>query len=262
MIVRRRALLGLSCAATLVACAAPVFIPPADRLVGLRRLRVVMLGPVPLEVPPAMVSSLVAQLPKPSVSAARGVLALSSILMLAELPEALKRSAQAGQAVSEQLQVSGLWSPGMTLAQELARQLGATGREVSGPTEKAVPGAPVESYSNDPTAYVKAVNEWWGAPSSRIDYAPAESDRVDALVEVSLQYAAFFAGALTLILRMKVIDPASRAVIGRNRDIAYKDLAAPDVALASDGESFKRVFDALSGPLVRSTLAGLGFKPL
>jgi hypothetical protein len=261
MIVRRRVLLGLSCAATLVACAAPVLIPPADRLVGLRRLRVVTLGPVPLEVPPAMASSLVAQLPKPSVSAARGVLALSSILMLAELPEALKRSALAGQAVSEQLQATGLWSPGMTLGQEVARQLSAIGREVSGPTEKAVPGAPIESYGNDPSAYVKAVNEWWGASNSLIDYGAAQTNDVDALIEVSLQYAAFFSGALTLILRIKVIDPSSRAVIARNRDFEYRDVAAPAVALANDGEHFKRVFNDVAGPLVRSTLAGLGFKP-
>jgi hypothetical protein len=142
---------------------------------------------------------------------------------------------------------------GASVERRRARGLRADREGGSGRTDREL--------QDDPSTYVKAVNEWWGASSSQIAYAAAETSDVDALVEVSLQYAAFFAGALTLILRIKVIDPSSRAVIARNRDFEYRDIAAPEVALANDGEQFKRVFNDVAGPVVRSTLAGLGFKP-
>lgn len=242
-------------------CAAPGLLVRPERVAAIRRLRVVSLGPVPLEVPPGMASAWVAQLPKPTIAAARGVLALSSILMLVDLPEAQRRAAEGGKAVSEQVRGSGIWSPGMVLADEVVRQLRDAGFQVAAPTERAVPGASIDVYANDPEAYMKGVREWWDSSSSAVDHAAAELGDVDAVVEVSLQYAAFFAGALTLILRVKLIDPASRTVIGRARDYEYKDVGKPEQALANEAQQFKRIFGELSAKLVGSALRELGLRP-
>lgn len=218
MVRRRTMVMAAMGMAGLLGCAAPGMAVHPERVAAIRRLRVVSLGPVPLEVPPGMAGAWVAQMPKPTIAAARGVLALASILMLAELPEAQRRAAEGGKAVSEQVRAGGLWSPGMVLADEMVRQLRDTGLQVAAPAEKAVPGASIDVYANDPEAYMKGVREWWDASTSSVDHAVTDLGDADAVLEVSLQYAAFFAGAMTLILRVKLIDPASRKVIGRARD--------------------------------------------
>jgi hypothetical protein len=243
----------------LSACAAPAIIPDVGRITALRKMRVIALGPVPLELPPGMASAVAAQLPKPSVSAARGVAVYSGILMLIEMPEALSRSAQAGRAVADQLGSRDAWSPQVLVAADAAGHLRSTGRQVLGPVAKGMPGVSVDDCENSLNPYYKALGDWWNGATFTVDYLSPELEDVDALLEVGISYSAFFAGELLVFLNIKLVDPPTRAVIARARDYAHKPVGMPDAALRDDAAQFKQVFGELSASLVRSTLAELGF---
>lgn len=264
MVTRRRileAVSGGALYALLGACAAPGIAPDAGRTTALRRVRVVALGPVPLELPPGMASALAAQLPKPTVSAARGVAVFSGILMLVDMPDALARSAEAGRAVTEQLGQGQAWSPQAIMASRAAAQLAATGREVSGPVEKPIPGVSVDDYRLSLSPFYKARGAWWNETRSTVDYASPDVGNVDALVEIGMAYSAFFFGELLVFLDVKVVDPSTRSVIARARDYAHKPIGTPEAALKDEAAPFKQVFDEMATSLVRSVLARSGFVP-
>lgn len=259
---RRTVLVGLSSGLLLPlfsGCAAPSITAPVARIESVRTVRVIGLGPVPLEVPPGMAGAWVAQLPKPSISVARGVLLLSSILMLAELPEAERRAAEGGRVVAGQLGGAAVWSPAMLLATETTQALGGLGRVALGPVEMPMPGMAPDDYQKDMGAYAATVKAWWGENRSTVAYTPQDVKDVDALLEVGLYYAAFFAGQLTLFVRIKLIDPATRDVIARAVRYDSEDVGTPEAALANEGREFKRLFSKLSASLVPRTLTELGF---
>jgi hypothetical protein len=261
----RRKIVGVAASGVcvlLAACAVPSIIPDGGRIKSLRKLRVVALGPVPLELAPGMASAVAAQLPKPTISAARGVEVFSGILMLIEMPEALKRAAQAGRAVSDQLASQDSWSAQATVATDAAGQLQSTGRQVQGPVPKAMPGVSVDDYQNSLSPYYTALGNWWNSATSTVDYASPELEDVDALIEVGVSYSAFFFSELMLFLNIKVINPSTRAVIARDRDYAHKPIGMPDAVFREDAAQFKMVFGEMSTSLVRSTLSRIGFQAL
>ena len=260
---RRTVLLAIPAVAValLEGCTGASVNAPTGRIHGIRRLCVVALGPVPMEVPSGMANALVAQLPKPSPSAARGVGVLSSILMLAELPDAQKRATLGGQAVTAELSAEGAWWPGLIVAREVATRLGAAGRSVLGPVDKAVPGTTAEAIVGDLGAYTAAMRAWWAEPESSVVYQADELQQVDAVLEVFIYYSAFFAGNLMLTVRLKVIDPVTRDMIARVVKYEYRDIGTPEAALANDAAVIKRVFGELSASLVPTSLAELGLLP-
>lgn len=265
MVTRRRileAVFGGGLYALLGACAAPGIVPDAGRMTALRRVRVVALGPVPLELPPGMASAVAAQLPKPTVSAARGVAVFSGILMLIEMPDAMARSAEAGRAVTEQLSQGKAWSPQTIVASHAATQLTATGRTVLGPVDKPMPGVSVEDYRLSLSPFYKARGDWWNDIRSTVDYASPDVGDVDALVEIGMAYSAFFFEELLVFLDIKVVDPSTRNVVARVRDSAHKPIGTPEAALKDEAAPFKQVFDEMAASLVRAMLPSIGFAPL
>lgn len=154
------------------------------------------------------------------------------------------------------------WSPQGIVAGHAATLLTATGREVSGPVEKPMPGVSVDDYRLSLGPFYKARGEWWNNTRSTVDYGSPDVANVDALVEIGMAYSAFFFGELIVYLDIKVVDPSTRKVITRARDYAHKPIGTPEAALKDEAAPFKQVFDEMATSLVRPMLPRVGLVPL
>lgn len=204
---------------------------------------------VPMEVPPLSVasayaatgsSSIVQFLPRYNIGMARTVGVLSGIVLLIELPEMSRRRLEYPLPVQDAIRPVETWQLSVALAQEALHLVGAAGRTPTlAPEVRPIPGVEQRERTLLMENWMAPVRAWYNdtLPSTR--YAGLAANRVEAVAEIGVSNYEIFAGKLLLQVHVKLIDPASGALVGRARASSYTDLPSMDDAFAEDAKRFK-----------------------
>lgn len=255
------ALLGVS--SLLLGCVSTVLIPPQETLAADRWFHVVPMESRPLGVPPGM-----ATIPgsSGSMGATRALGVLNSIAILAQLPEASRRSDEVARSLQAQLDQPAPWIPTVILAEEVRNYLGEHGmRAVVAPQVRAMPGVTDRAATATMENWLGPTRAWYNDANPTNEYAALSADPSLYVVEIGMtNYELFGSSALLVQVVTKVIHPASGRVIGRSRAYDASNmpkLGSMEQAFAQDGAVFKQAFHQTGRDLTRRCLDELRLVP-
>jgi hypothetical protein len=236
-------------------------VPPKEMIAKFNRAHIVAMEAPPLGVPPGFRSMILGS--GGSIQVFRGVALFNTVALLAEIPEASKRSAETSQALQAALDSKGPWAPTAALAKEIQAQLRANGTLANlAPEIKAIPGIEDRSNTFFKVNWFAPINAWYNDTESVPDYRSIVSDDAQYVLEVGvLHYSIQPRGELLVQVMMKMISAADGRVIGRVRAADPWNLpkVTPyDQAFANDASRFKEIFSITAKELIRDCLTQLG----
>jgi hypothetical protein len=236
-------------------------VPPKEMIAKFNRAHIVPMEAPPLGVPPGFESVIVGS--GGSFQVIRGVAIFNTVALLAQIPEASKRGAEASQALQSLLDSKEPWSPTIALAKEIQAQLGVNGTVANlAPQIKVMPGLEDRSYTFFKANWFVPINGWYNDTEPVSDYRSIVSDDTHYVLEVGVShYGIQPRGELLVQVLMKMISAADGRVIGRVRaaDPWNVPKVTPyDQAFANDASRFKEIFSITAKELIRDCLTQLG----
>jgi len=265
-------------AAALSGCLAPPLKPSADKLGAIRTILVIAVEPPPLEVTPDLMESGIPALYWQSETAPidlfferklyrrpGGVLIAGLVSHHDKTPETIFPSTPVAPEKIPGLEpaasLAETFAPTLALAREAASQLSSGGFEaVSAGHYYRLP-IPPRDRTGDLAEWHGAIRQWYNQDVSPIDYRSYGPERIDAVLEVGLGTYRIFETQMPLQVLVKLIDPATRRVIGRTGVEAVPVKGTAQTLLADEAEKFKESVTETGAQLVRRGLSDLGLPP-
>ena len=251
--------------------------PPEAKLAKIQTIEIIPIEPLPLELPPGISHQLssdtvmlntavnLSMIPDSNIQpGARSFVLLSAFLMLIEAGAAGRESLPAEPSHLEETPAqTSRWIPTIVLAEKASAQISAGSSLTVTPIER-YHILPVNDRS--PTWHMnnwyKPIARWYNEETSTLDYSEHALEHVDNVLEVGLiNYSLTGGGDLIISVLVRLIDPATREVLGRSRAIKYRGFGDPQDLLANDGAKFKQAFRELGGELVNECLKDIGLLP-
>ena len=93
---------------------------------------------------------------------------------------------------------------------------------------------------------------------SSVDYRQPGLEHVDAVLEVGIETYRIFDVQTSLQVLIKLIDPNTRQVIGRNSAKTFSVEDSPQTLLNHEAEKFKQLMAGMGAQLVARGFSGLG----
>lgn len=153
------------------------------------------------------------------------------------------------------------WTPTFILAQEAVSQLNGEGlKAVLSENYHRLPIASGERNANLGNWH-NAIEQWYSQNQSSVDYRQPGLENVDAVLEVGIGTYRIFDAQTSLQVLIKLIDPNTGQVIGRNSAKTFSVEDSPQTLLSQEAESFKRLMTEMSAHLVARGFSGLGLPP-
>jgi len=245
--------------------------PSADDLRNIRTIKVVAMEAPPLEVPPSPsgatlfgASASMVLIPEQSLqNGGRIGVMVAGILMLADLPEAMRKAAKTAVTIDSLLVNGDAWLPTVVLVQEAARQIAAAGRPDVAVRAglQSLPGIQNRERTFFGENWQEPLRNWYDEDSSRSDYRPLRQQGIDAVVEVGLLNYALYQDTLIVQVCLKLVDPATGRVLGRGRATDYLKTMELATIFADNGRQFKEMFSTLGNRLLTKNLRDIGLLP-
>jgi hypothetical protein len=251
----------------LTGCVSQQIIPPTSTVRALKKVQIVALEPPPLEIPQQIVlqSALIANLPKPTIGAARAVGVVSSILIIIEATSSVNAPASAetidkSNKIESLIRGNEIWIPTRVLADDATNQIAATGRSVvCVPGVQLIPGVTIRDYTLFNENWLRPIRDWYNSDTSSFNYASLGADKSDAVLEVALvNYSVALENRLLVQVMVKLVDPLTGKTIGRARDWDNPEIENLDKVLSDNGKKLKQVFAHTGSGLINKCLYDLG----
>jgi hypothetical protein len=243
--------LGVVC--LLTSCIAGKKTPSMDRLNAVRKITIVPMEPLPIEINPlASVTSAklledattVSSIPVESVSQGgrTAVLALG-IPMLISLPDKAREKAQLAASLEEALSSEGVWLPVIVLARQTAEQLSTLGGYEASVINgfHNFPGLNDRERTWHLMNWRRALIDWFNADLTVFDYQPWSEQDIDTVMELSVDHVIGLDNRLLVEVYVKLVDTATGEVIGRARSAKTNPTKIMDL-FEQEGMKFKGLY--------------------
>jgi hypothetical protein len=169
-------------------------------------------------------------------------------------------SASIGKSVSLEpaASLSDNWIPTFVLAQEAVSQLTRDGFKAI--LSKHYYPLPIASGDRNANLgnWHDAIGQWYDQNVSSVDYRQPGLEHVDAVLEVGIETYRIFDVQTSLQVLIKLIDPNTRQVIGRNSAKTFSVEDLPQTLLSQEAEKFKQLMAGMGAQLVNRGFSGLG----
>lgn len=253
-------------------CVGPEVVPPKELLALPKQVQVVAMEAPPL-ILPSRYQSLASgssgigpvvpsQAAGGSITAARGIAVFNTLLIFVQLTEASHRSYDASKSSQTVLDTRGVWTPTVVLANEVSKQLVASGITVHViPGVRPIPGVEFRGATTTMENWLAPIRSHYNYMGPIQSYRALASDKSLLVLEVSISNYEVTTEKLLLQVHLKLIDPSGERVVGRarsNNAWSLPSLEPLDQAFANDASRFKEVFSETGRQLVRQSLAELG----
>ena len=93
---------------------------------------------------------------------------------------------------------------------------------------------------------------------SSVDYLKPGQEHVDAVLEVGIDNYRMLDAQTSLQVLIKLIDPNTRQVIGRNSAKTFSVEDSPQTLLSQEAKRFKQLMTEMGAQMVASGFSGLG----
>jgi hypothetical protein len=93
---------------------------------------------------------------------------------------------------------------------------------------------------------------------SSVDYLKPGQEHIDAVLEVGIENYRIFDAQTSLQVLIKLIDPKTRQVIGRNSAKTFSVEDSPQTMLSQEAKRFKQLMTEMGAQLVACGFSGLG----
>lgn len=103
-----------------------------------------------------------------------------------------------------------------------------------------------------------AIEQWYSQNQSSVDYRESSLENVDAVLEVGIETYRIFDAQTSLQVLIKLIDPNTRQVIGRNSAKTFSVEDSPQTLLNHEAEKFKQLMTEMGAQLVARGFSDLG----
>lgn len=252
-------------------CVAARLKAPADDLRNIRRIEVVAMEAPPLEVAPSFSGALffgssanVVLAPVQSLQAGGRIgVMVSGILMLVEVPEAIRKASKTAASMDSLLAKGDAWIPTVVIAREAARQIAASGRfeVVVRDGLQELPGIQNRERTFFGENWQAPLRHWYNEDTSRSGYLALRQQGIDAVLEVGVLNYSLYQETLILQVCLKLVDPVTGRVMGRGRAADYRKIAAPATFFTDDLRQFKELFGTIASRLITNDLSDIGLLP-
>jgi hypothetical protein len=150
------------------------------------------------------------------------------------------------------------WTPTFILAQEAVSQLNRDG--VKAMLSKHYYRLPMASGDRNANLgnWHNAIGQWYSQNMSSVGYRQPGLEHVDAVLEVGIENYRVFDSQASLQVLIKLIDPNTRQVIGRNSAKTFSVEDSPQTLLNHEAEKFKQLMTGMGAQLVARGFSGLG----
>lgn len=251
-------------------CVGTKVVAPQDRLNKIKKIAVVPMESPPLEIPPFVStdslfasSAIMATVPVASIqNTGRIGVIVFGIFMLAQLPEANKRSAEVAESFDAILDSGEAWIPTVVFAREAANQI--TAQKKYNVVIQGVQKFP-EIKNRDRTWYGHnwgpSIVSWYNQTQSLFDYGLLRNQGCDAVLEVGISTYVYIETHIGLQVMVRLIDLETGQLLGRSRAYKVPKIENGEQLLANKGKRFKDLFGALGAQLVNENLQSIGLIP-
>ncbi|MFA5923703.1 MAG: hypothetical protein WC856_20820 [Methylococcaceae bacterium] len=150
------------------------------------------------------------------------------------------------------------WTPTFMLAQEAVSQLNREGLKAV--LSKHYYRLPIASGDRNANLgnWHDAIGQWYNQSMSSVDYRQPGLEHVDAVLEVGIGTYRIFDVQTSLQVLIKLIDPNTGQVIGRNSAKTFSVEDSPQTLLSQEAEKFKQLMTGMGAQLVARGFSGLG----
>lgn len=151
------------------------------------------------------------------------------------------------------------WMPSLVLAGQAVVRLRMDGvQAVPSQSYFRLPLAERGRVSANPAVWRASIRHWYGQHASPIDYGARAADGVDAVLEVGIGTYRIFEGQMLLQVLLKLIDPATGAIIGRTAAEAFPAPGSAESLLGRNAGKFKEAVAEIGAQLIARGLCELG----
>jgi hypothetical protein len=223
-------------------CANLASAPDKAQLTNFKHAYIVHLGDPPIGVDPAFKQVITG--PLKYLGPAQ---LINSIAALSNLSESFKQAEIMSKVLTQELNAKEPWRPTLQLANIAAKQIESTNLTV------AIADNPLKLADNTN----KAINAWYNQDGSVTAYRNLSADQTTYVLEI-FESNLVYPTALMLEIRMKLIDPASSAILGRVRKWEMVDLPEAELTFKDNGLIYKETLLATGHKLIQKSLNYLG----
>ena len=264
----------LLAAVILNGCVAPSIKPSPDQIADIQKIAIVAIESPPLSAPglsysagqsrrPMSGTVLVSSPLLPFRARGAAMIAVYGILMLVEGGAFDAGSSQPAIPLDEALSRSDAWMPTVGLAGETANQLragwGAGVEVVDG--YLALPRIVDRNRTLLMENWLAPIRAWYNENETSFGYVALPNKDTDAVVEVGIANYEMVWGGLLIQVMSKLVDPATRRVLGRSRNGSLVEAPPMDELFGSEGKIYKEFFAQATRSLIAANLKELGLLP-
>ena len=150
------------------------------------------------------------------------------------------------------------WTPTFMLAKQAVSQLNSEG--IKAALSDNYHRLPIASGNRDANLgnWRNAIEQWYNQSMASVDYRQPDLEHVDAVLEVGIETYRIFDVQTSLQVLIKLIDPNTGQVIGRNSAKTFSVEDSPQTLLSQDAEKFKQLMTEMGAQLVARGFSGLG----
>jgi len=182
-----------------------------------------------------------------SLQYTQGAGILNTLSLFAQMPNAFKRAEMLYKALNKDMNAKETWQP--------ARQLTTVAADYIKTNRIAVTIA--ENPLKLPNQTSATINHWYNDNGPVADYQSLPAAKTTYVLEIEAG-ASILSGDMLLEVRMKLIDPASGKVIGRNREWETVDLPDTEETFKENGRVYKATYLLTGQKLIQESLVYLG----
>jgi hypothetical protein len=244
--------------------------PSSDNISKIQQIAVVPMEAPPLEIPPWLatnsmlgVNPLLVTIPQTAMDVGGPVgVMVSGILILIELPKAIKDSAKIADSIDSMLGSGEAWIPTVILAQEVAKKITSKGKckVTLLPEVIKFPAITNRERTWHLENWYAPIRNWYSQESCFFDYRPLKNQGIDSVLEVGMLNYGLATEGLFVQVMIKLIDPATGRVFGKTRGWDVKKVKL-DELFANNGQNFKTSFSTLVEKPVNENLKYIGLLP-
>ncbi len=245
----------------LAGCVSSPIIPQKQIVSNFKKIKVVAIEPLPLEMPFDI----------SNISASKGaILVVGAVLggalggaiagaIAASMESETEKDAMKSAEVEKSLREGTEWIPTVILSDYATRQINGTGKSAERLlTLQPIPGVVNRRYADYEENWLRYTRAWYDAETSQLDYSEIKINDADLVAEVGLVvYSAGSKPYLIVKVAVKLVDPSTKKVIGRAKDYKITDIGNLEDMLANNGLKFKQEFTKIGEMLTKKCLAEL-----
>jgi hypothetical protein len=171
----------------------------------------------------------------------------NTLLVLAQMPNALNRAESISKALEKDMSAKETWQPTRQLSVIAADNIKGNGIAVT------VAEKPLKLPNQTNTT----INHWYNDNGPIVDYQSLPMSQSTYVLEIETGASVMY-DKIYLELRMKLIDPTTGKVIGRNREWESADLPDIEETFKENGRVYKAIYLSKGQELIRESLAYFG----